>query len=71
MYVEVDTKIILQISENLKTWKWKNFSRNHAFLFLFPLTLDIFVSNWWQNPKCVFIIINLFNVEIKFTIKII
>ena len=37
-----------QVWNKLKMKKW---SRNHAFLFLLPLTSGRFESNWWQNPK--------------------
>ena len=34
-----------------KLCKGKRLRRNDAFLFLFPLALDSFKSNWWQNLK--------------------
>ena len=43
----------LKVSKNLK---WKKLSRNHTFLFLFPLTLDSFLSNWQQNLKRVLVL---------------
>ena len=43
----------LNVSKNLK---WKKLSGNHTFLFLFPLTLDSFLSNWQQNLKLVLVL---------------
>ena len=34
-----------------KIWKRKKPSQNYAFLSLFSLFLDIFISNWWQKFK--------------------
>ena len=44
-------KSISKFPKVWKIWKWKLLCRNHAFLFLFPLTLDSFKSNRWQNQK--------------------
>ena len=42
----------------LKLWKWETLPGNHAFLFLFPLTLNSYNSNWWQNLGGSFVLIN-------------
>ena len=45
------TSVLRYIPKNSKIWKQKKLSQNHAFLFFFPVNLDSFIRNWWQNHK--------------------